>query len=82
LAFESTPALRICYIFPYWMSRYNLGRNEVIVELFFSSLPFSSELARTILLRRETVLWALCLFWIKVQIRIKIAGTFWKINLL
>jgi hypothetical protein len=43
------------------MRRYSFGRKDVIVEDFFSSLPRSSELARTMRRRRETVLWALCL---------------------
>jgi hypothetical protein len=38
------------------MSRYNLGRKDVMVELFFISLFLSSEVVRIIFLRRETVL--------------------------
>lgn len=49
----------ICSILPYWMSRSNLGRKDVMVDDFFNSVTFSSELARMRRLRKDTVLCAL-----------------------
>jgi hypothetical protein len=48
----------ICSIFPSWISRSNLGLKDVIVDDFFNSLTFYSELARITLFRKDTVLWA------------------------
>jgi len=47
----------ICSILPYWIRRSSFGRKDVMVELFFSSVPpLSSELVLSIRLRKETVL--------------------------